>query len=204
VSEPGKSIYRNALQVSAVRVAAMGENELNALMEMIIEAQEHRCGSALNQIRVNTEVKAPDDGCDGWSGKPAKPDDWLGSDDTVQSRVVGAPEKLRGEVLKEIPRDTLMKGGRFVVIASGSTSGTKGEQDRLKVLIEDADAAGIPSDKLDVFRSDRLTRWCNQHPARAAYWSGRPDGLCTFEEWSPSPSGSESALESKCNEAPRA
>lgn len=187
MSGPGESHIRTALQVTAARIAAMGENELNALMEMLLEAQARKCGSPLNQIIVNTEEKASDDGCDGWSGKPEKPDDWLGLDETCwqfKSGSAGQPAELRGEILKKIPKDTLTKGGRFVIVASGSTRGVPGEQARLEVLVNDAQAAGIPFIKVDVIGSERLSRWCNQHPAVAAHWSRRPAGLWTFEDWS--------------------
>jgi hypothetical protein len=182
-----ESTFRNALQVPSLRIATMSEGDLNVLMEMLIRAQAYKCGSPFNQIRVNTQEKAPDDGCDGWSGKPEKPDDWLGSDDTCwqfKAGSSGQPAELHGEVLKEIPKDTLANGGRFIVIASGSTNGVKGERDRMDVLVQEAGAAGIPVVKIDVFGSERLTRWCNQHPAVAAHWSGRPPGLWTFEDWS--------------------
>jgi hypothetical protein len=106
MSGPGESHIRTALQVTAARIVAMGENELNALMEMLLEAQARKCGSPLNQIIVNTEEKASDDGCDGWSGKPEKPDDWLGFDETCwqfKSGSAGQPAELRGEILKKIP-----------------------------------------------------------------------------------------------------
>lgn len=189
MSESGKSIFRNALQVPASLIAAMGEGELNRFMEMVIKAQAVKCGSPVNQIRLNTEEKAPDDGCDAWSAKPQKSDEWLGDEDTCwqfKAGTSGQPEKLRGEVLKRIPKETLLRGGRFVVVASGSTRGMPGEQDRLKVLIEDAQAAGIPVERIDVFGSDRLAGWCNQHPAVAAHWSGRSEGLWTFDDWSES------------------
>jgi hypothetical protein len=187
MSEPGRSIFRNALQVSQARVAAMDEGELNLFMKMLFEAQANKCHSPANQIRINTQEKAADDGCDGFTAAPQKPDDWLGVDNTCwqfKSGSSGQPAELKGEVLKEIPRDTLLKSGRFVLVASASTSGMKGEQDRLDVLIREATDVGIASNKIDVIGSERLTHWCNQHPAVAAHWCGRPHGLWTFEDWS--------------------
>ena len=70
MSEPGNSIFRHALQVAPGRIARMSDDELNTLMDMLLKAQAHKCGSALSEIRINTQGNAPDNGCDGWSDKP--------------------------------------------------------------------------------------------------------------------------------------
>jgi hypothetical protein len=187
MSEPRNSIFRSALQVSPVRIAAMSDGELNMLMGRLLQSQAHKCGSALSGIRVNTEAKAKDDGCDGWSVEPVNPDEWLGSTNTCwqfKAGSSGEPARFFGEVTKPVPQKTLAGGGRFVLVASGSTNGIKGEQDRLTALITEASHAGIPSDKIEVIGSERLATWCNQHPAIAAHWTGRPEGLWTFDDWS--------------------
>jgi len=132
MSQPSPSIYRDALQVSPERIAAMSDEDLKVLMGQLLRAQAYKCGSPLNEIRVNTEGKAKDDGSDGWSAKPATPDDWLGSTDTCwqfKAGSAGEPARLAGEVTKRIPKETLTSGGRFVVVASGSRKGKKGEDD---------------------------------------------------------------------------
>jgi DNA polymerase III delta prime subunit len=186
VSKPRSSIFRNALQVPRERIAVMSDGELDLLMSQLLQAQAYKCGSPLNKICVNTEGKAKDDGCDGWSAKPATPDAWLGSADTcwqLKAGSAGEPSRLAGEITKRIPRETLDSGGRFVVVASGSTNGKKGEQDRLATLTREAETAKIPIEKIEVIGSERLTTWCNQHPAVAAHWAGRPDGLWTLDDW---------------------
>ena len=95
MSDSGR--YRNALQVSSQRIAALDDTDLNELMGQLLRAQASRCGSP--RALVNTETRAADDGCDGWSV------------------------------------------------------------------------------------SEDLERWCNQHPAIAARWAGRPPGLLTLDEW---------------------
>ena len=65
MSKPGPSIFRDALQVSRERIAAMSEEDLDVLMLQLLQAQAYRCGSPVNEICVNTEGKARDDGCDG-------------------------------------------------------------------------------------------------------------------------------------------
>jgi uncharacterized protein HemX len=82
MSDSRLSIFRHALQVSPERIAAMSDIDLNVLMGQLLRAQAYRCGSSVNQIRVNTEGKAKDAGSDAWSTKPRASDDWLGSADT--------------------------------------------------------------------------------------------------------------------------
>ena len=156
-------------------------------MAQLLRAEAYKCGSPFNQVRVNTEGKAKDDGSDGWTARPATPNGWLGSDNTCwqfKSGSAGEPARLADEVTKQIPSETLKSGGRFVVVASGSTNGKKGEDDRLAVLIRAATAAVIPCAQIEVIGSERLTSWCNCHPAVAAHWAGRPSGLWTFDDWS--------------------
>jgi hypothetical protein len=51
------------------------------------------------------------------------------------------------------------------------------------VLREEAEAAGLPTDRISVIGADRLTKWCNEHPAVASAWAGRPGELKQFEAW---------------------
>ena len=183
------SIYRDALQVSPELVAALGETDLDALILGLFKAEAYRCQSPINEIRVNTEEKAADDGCDAWTGAPALENDWLGSSDTcwqLKAGTAGQPARIKDEVRKRIPSETLQAGGRFVVIASGSTSGEKGEQERLAGIQEVARELGLPVDQIDVIGSEQLAIWVNQHPAVAARWAGRPEGLCTLPKWAES------------------
>jgi DNA polymerase III delta prime subunit len=180
------SIFRNALQVSPERIANLSDRELNQLMGHLLRAQAYRCGSPQGEIRTNTEIKASDNGCDGWTAKPVKPDDWLGSTDTCwqfKAGEAGEPARLVGEVTKRIPTETLVNGGSFVVVASGSVNGKKGEDARRKNLVLDAVALKIPTSNIWVMGSERISIWCNQHPAVAAYWAGRPEGLWTLHSW---------------------
>lgn len=186
MTRPRQSPFRDALQVSPERIAHLGDAELSELMIDLLRAQAHRCGSTQSEVRVNTEGKAKDGGSDGWTAKPTTKDDWLGETNTcwqLKAGVSGAPARLKGEVGKRIPKQTLESGGRFVVIASGSTNGKMGESDRLKTLSDDASSAGIPTERIEVIGSERLAVWCNQNPAVAARWAGRPAGLWTLSDW---------------------
>ena len=177
-------IYRNALQVTALRIATLSDADLNELMGHLLRAQSYRCGCP--DASINAQVAAADDGCDGWSAQPAKPDRWLGTTDTCwqfKAGTAGQPARLAGEAEKPIPRRTLEQGGRFVVVTSGSTSGPSGTHRRRRKLIDDARRAGLHSGKIDVFGSEKLAEWCNQHPAVAARWAPVPEGLWTFDDW---------------------
>ena len=189
MNKPRPSIFRETMQVSPTRIAAMNDTELNELMVELFRAQAHRCRSSLAQIMVNTEGRAKDDGCDGWTVRPELPDDWLGDTDTCwqfKAGSAGTPANLKGEVLKPIPRGTLEAGSGFVVVTSGSTSGKKGENNRLNILCREANEAGVPTSKIAVIGSERLAEWCNHNPAVASHWSGRPGGLWTLRDWSDS------------------
>jgi hypothetical protein len=70
--------FRDGLQVSQERIARMNEKELSELMRQLLRAQAYRAGADASKVIVNTEDKAKDDGCDGWSPKPGRGDPWLG------------------------------------------------------------------------------------------------------------------------------
>ena len=181
--------YRNALEVSPQRIAALDDTDLNELMGQLLRAQASRCGSP--RAVVNTETRAADDGCDGWSVRPVTPDPWLGSTDTCwqfKAGRSGEPGRLGSEVNKPIPLQTLRDGGRFVVVASGSNSGERGIRGRKQELVTAAGRAGLSletAERILVYGSEDLERWCNQHPAIAARWAGPPrrPGLLTLDEW---------------------
>jgi hypothetical protein len=177
--------FRNALQVSPERIARLNDADLSEMMRGLLRAEAHRCLSP--KWSVNTQDKASDDGCDGWTETPELDGLWLGRAPTCwqfKSGVAGEPARLEGEILKPIPRETLLAGGRFVLVASGCTNGVKGERTRLKTLRGEASKAGLPTDNVVVLTSERLSNWCNQIPAVAARWAGRPEGLWALDDWS--------------------
>ena len=156
-------------------------------MSRLLRAQAYRCGSPRDL--VNTETSAPDEGCDGWSDQPATPDTWLGFTDTCWQFKAGAsgqPHRLSAEVEKPLPLKTLRGGGRFVVVASGSTNGRAGTDRRREGLTTAARQVGLSAkvaERIEVYGSEDIAKWCNQHPAVAAHWAGRPPGLLTLDEW---------------------
>ena len=156
-------------------------------MGELLRAQAYRCGSPRDL--VNTETLAADGGCDGWTDRPVTPDPWLGTTATCwqfKSGTAGEPSRLSDEVEKPIPRKTLRDGGRFVVVASGSNSGERGIRDRKHELVAAAERQGLPAavaERIIVYGSEDIERWCNQHPAIAARWAERPPGLLTLDRW---------------------
>jgi len=186
MSQPRSSIYRTALQVPSKRIAAMNDQELSTLMGQLLRAQAYRSGLPLSGIRVNTEGRAKDDGYDGWSDGSTEWDEWLDQSDTCwqfKAGKSGEPARLTGEVRKRIPQETLAGCGRFVVVASGSTNGKKGEDERLDVLTNEAVRANLVAERIQVFGSERIASWCNQHPSVAACWVGRSEGVWTLSDW---------------------
>lgn len=176
----------SGLQVSAERIAALRDYELSELFRQLLRAHAHKVGVSADAAYVNSEDKAKDDGCDAWSGPAARPDAWLGAEETcwqLKAGVAGEPSKLRGEVKKLIPRTTLSNGGRLVVVASGSTNGKKGQDDRLAVVLGEAKVLGLPLDKVFVFGAERLAEWFNEHPALAWSVSGNPAKFVQLSRW---------------------
>ena len=178
------STFRSALHVSPQRLALLTDTDLNELMRQLLHVQAYRCDCP--DAAVNAEVRAADDGCDGWSERPAQADRWLGNTATCwqfKAGTAGQPRRLTGEVEKARPRRTLQQGGRFVVVASGSTGGKRSTDRRRQTLVEAARQAGLTAANIDVYGSEKLAEWCNQYPAIAARWAGRPEGLSTWDDW---------------------
>lgn len=179
--------FRDILQISQDRVANLDDVDLNNLMSDLLSAHAHRCNGTAAEVRTSVEVKAKDDGCDGWTpASTTAQDHWFGPTPTCwqfKAGSAGIPSRLDGEISKPIPTSTLRDGSRFVLIASASTNGLAGENDRLDTLRKEAAANGLPVDRIEVIGADRLTRWCNEHPAVASSWAARPVGLKRVGEW---------------------
>jgi hypothetical protein len=179
--------FREILQVSQERIARLSDIDLNLLVADLLRTHAYSCGADVSKVTVNTETKAADEGCDGWSPKPPEADPWFGSAETCwqfKAGHAGQPSRLRNEVTKGVPSKTLSAGGRFFVIASGSTSGASGEQERLAAIRSEAQTANLPTSAIDVIGSERLTNWVNQYPSVAAAWANRPSGLWRLDDWS--------------------
>jgi DNA polymerase III delta prime subunit len=181
--------FRDILQVSPERIAALDDVGLNALMADLLRAHAYRCNGATAEVRTNVEVKAGDEGCDGWSPASKIDDAWFGAVPTCWQFKAGTasqPSRLAGEISKPIPKQTLFEGGRFVLVASGSKSGSAGERSRRDAMLKEAAAEELPTDRIEVVGADRLARWCNEHPTVASIWAGRPIGLKRLDAWAQS------------------
>jgi hypothetical protein len=183
---PRTNQFKDILQVTLERIVALDDLDLNALMADLLRAQAYRSNGSAVDVRTNVEIKAGDDGCDGWSPASKTEEAWFGEVPTCwqyKAGVAGQPAKLKGEVSKPLPKQTLLDGHRFVLVATGSKNGAAGERSRRAVLSKEAAAAGLPTGRIDVIGADRLARWVNEHPAVAAAWAGRPAGLKRLDTW---------------------
>jgi hypothetical protein len=183
---PRPNPFRDILQVTPARIAAPGDTDLIAVMADLLRAHAYRCNGSAAEVRTNVESKAADEGCDGWSPASRVEDAWFGSVPTCwqfKAGTAGQPAKLAGEIAKPLPAKTLQDGGRVVLVASGSKDGVAGERKRQKALQREATDAGLPAEKIDVIGADRLTVWCNEHPAVAAAWAGQPSGVKRLDAW---------------------
>src|SRR5262245_23295507 len=114
--------FRQILQVSAERIAALDDRDLNELMADLLRAHAYRCNGSAAEVRSNVQIKASDDGCDAWPPAPTSSDPWHGSTQTCwqfKAGVASQPSRLAGEITKPMPAQTLRDGGRFALIASG-------------------------------------------------------------------------------------
>lgn len=176
----------SGLKVSAERISTLSDTDLSNLFALLIRAHAYKTNVPSSGAYVNAEDKAKDDGCDAWTEPAANPDEWLGREPTcwqLKAGVAGRPARLVGEVSKRIPRETLAKDGRMIVVASGSTNGKKGEDDRLDVLKEEAKSIQLPIDKIQVFGSERIAEWCNEHPSIAWHLAGNTASVVNLDRW---------------------
>jgi hypothetical protein len=176
---------QSVFQVSPEQIRHLQDYQLRDLMQALLWAEAVRCNANRSQICVNQELKAGDEGCDGESPAHSEPADWMPAQKTcwqLKAGSAGEPAKLKGEILKKIPRATLADGGAYVVVAS-QAAGTKQVNDRLAVLREEAASQGLPTDKIRVYDCERLANWINQFPAVAARLAGLPEGLFLLDDW---------------------
>lgn len=172
--------------VSPEQIRILGDSGLNALMRNLLLAQAYRCAADVSKVLVNTEDKAADDGCDGWTPAPPNADPWLAAVETCwqfKAGGAGQPAKLVGEIQKKTPVQTLRAGGRFVAVTSRAGGGKKEEKNRLDALIKGAKKAKLKAPSLAVLTSETLATWANEHPAIAAAIRGMPRGCWTLERW---------------------
>jgi hypothetical protein len=176
---------RPVMRVSPDQIRILDDGGLRDLMQRLLEAEGRLCGVPASEIVVSDNLKAADAGCDGWSPAHVGRIDWMPGVETcwqLKSGSAGEPARLRGEVLKPIPRRTLTGGGAYVIVAS-QASGKPQAEARLDVLREEAREAGLPADRIRVYTCESLAVWCNSIPAVAARVAGLPPGLILYDEW---------------------
>ncbi|WP_141594028.1 hypothetical protein [Myxococcus sp. AB056] len=164
---------------------ALNDKDLTAVMKELITAEAVLRSADISLININSEEKAADAGCDGWSPQVPIASAWLGSRETCwqfKAGKSGEPSRLRGEVAKPVPSSTLANGGRFVLVASGSVNGVAGQRARLLVLQSEAKRLRLPTDHIHVLTSESLSNWLDQHPAIAGTFLGLK-GFWTLSNW---------------------
>src|SRR5258708_1868357 len=111
---------RSALQVSPERIRLLDEYRLRDLMNALLHAEGYRCRAEQSRIWVSDEIKTGDEGCDGWSPEHGGQNEWMPTVPTCwqfKAGTAGGPAKLKGEVQKPKPEDTLRSGGAYVIVA---------------------------------------------------------------------------------------
>ena len=97
------SVYRSALQISPETIKLLDDARLKDLMDALLKSQAYRCGANVAEIRVNSQVKAQDEGCDAWSPQPPSRDLWLGEAETCwqfKAGKAGQPAELKVELVQ--------------------------------------------------------------------------------------------------------
>jgi len=172
--------------VSKELVKKLSDNDLDSLLAHLLQAEGRLRGLRDDQITVNAEGDAKDDGADAFTEAPTSTSVWLGDAETCwqfKAGKQGEAKKLETEVEKRIPRETLENGGRFVVVASGSANGKKGRDDRLKSLRAAARAVKLPASTIRVYTAEDLVSWLEDHPAVAMAFQRMPSGWMTLDNW---------------------
>ena len=172
--------------VDPEKIAELDARGLRELMDRLVKAQAYRAGADPSQVRFASNLTAADGGEDGWSPAPTDSDDpWLKGPTCWQTKAgtQGQPGKLKGEIRKQVPQETLAAGGYFVVVASAAVSASV--KDGLAKLQAEAD---LPhKDRIRVLGQDELANWLEAHPALAMRFRGLPGDVWTFERWDHEP-----------------
>jgi len=155
-------------------------------MQNLLVNEAYRSGSDVTAVITNKELKAPDDGADATTPPGITSKQWLSDVETCwqfKAGTAGQPSKLKGEITKPTVAQILKSGGRFVLVASDAGDGNKGIEARRKVLVAAAKRARLPHSRIEVYSSEVLTHWINEHPALAAGLRGIPPGFLSLSVW---------------------
>jgi hypothetical protein len=212
VASPLRAGPSNPWAVTEELVRHLNDTHLRDVMRDLLVAESYRTGADVSKAIVNAETKASDEGEDGTSAAAPKSQTWLSDVVTcwqLKAGVAGQPAKLRNEITKPKPAATLRAGGRFVVVASAAVDGAKGIASRKAILLADAKKARLPTGHVDVYTSEQLASWINEHPAIAAGLRGVPQGFSLLRDWENYPSHrdpwvSSTALDAKLDQLRRA
>lgn len=176
--------------VAPDRLANQSDTDLKPVLRRLLTIESRERGCDMARVWINAEDRAADGGADAYTPQPETPSTWLGDRPTCwqfKAGRAGEPARIRGEIANTIPAETLRKGGRFVLVASASNNGVAGRNDRLAVLVDDAVRAGLPTEFIDVFTSETLSTWLDEHPPLAGEVRGFPSGVSSIVGWEAHP-----------------
>lgn len=182
---------RRAFDADPRRISQLGSPELAQLMRRLLDLESRRC-RALSP-NVNVDEDTPDGGADAFTTAPSETSEWLPPGDTCwqfKAGGAGTPAKIRNELENRIPKETLRRGGHYVLVANGCKT-KSGEDSRRSSLIAGAAAAKIAKahhTHVRVIGADAIAQWVSTHPALARDLAGLPPAFDTYDRWSADPS----------------
>jgi hypothetical protein len=106
---PLASSPRHPWSVPYEIIKNFSDARLTEVMSQLLVAEAVLRSADLSQVSVNSEEKAPDAGCDGWTPQPQVPSTWLGTRETCwqfKAGKAGEPSRLTGEIGKPKPKRT--------------------------------------------------------------------------------------------------
>jgi hypothetical protein len=177
------------LQVSAKEIANLDEVQLRELVFRFCRFETALSKGDTARVLFPSEVKAADDGCDGSTPGNDGSSRWLPAGATcwqLKAGQAGEPGRLRGEITKAIPREYLLRGDHYALVASGCQGGERQIRKRLAVLSREANRAKLPTDKIGVLGAEALAAWCNERPT-IGRWLLQRGGMTSVDEWGSDP-----------------
>ncbi|MDB2613619.1 hypothetical protein N9Y92_00485 [Chlamydiales bacterium] len=156
------------LKITDKIIKSLDEEEFDELMASLLTIEAAKSGCDPKKVIVNAEKKAKDKGQDAYTPEPKTLSPWLGNTETCwqfKCKSAGSPSKLKYEVGKEIPQETLKRGGSYALVSNGIVNGTSGIKSRLKVLQSEAQKIGLPNEKIRVLSCENITKWVNENLA---------------------------------------
>lgn len=177
--------------VTSFAISRLRDRDLVDLMSRLLDVECRKLGADASLLTVSDNLTASDDGADASSPSPPTPGDWLPGQVCWQFKAgdAGSPSRIKGEIKKRLPTSALRDGGYFILVASGSNSGEKGQNARLKVLVNEAKSIRpkLPKGalaRIRVLSADRIAAWLNQNlPVLLDFTGASAGSVFTINRW---------------------